>query len=183
LGGNSPPQTQSQTNFGLAFTDLTITLHGADPNTDSLAYRVMTPPTAATLYQWTPSGRGAAIIAPNTVVTDPGGQVIFNLPSAGSDTFTFVANDGLADSAAATSTVYMLLPPTISTSSSGLNMDGSFSLGFVADPNVNWSVWASTNLTSWSILGAAVQSSPGVFQYNDPAAINLPVRFYRVTTP
>jgi alpha-tubulin suppressor-like RCC1 family protein len=181
--GNVPPQSMPQTNSGLAFADLTIVLQAYDLNSDPLTYRIGSLPAVGTLYQWTSTGRGAPITASNTAVADAAGRVIFSMPAAGGDTFTFVANDGLADSSPATASVFMLQPPVISTAWSGLNTSGSFSLAFAADSNVTWRVWGSTNLTSWSVLGTAAQASPGLFQFTDSSATNWPQRFYRLTSP
>jgi alpha-glucosidase len=64
--------------------------------------------------------------------------------------------------------------------------DGSMSLlatGQVAQP---WSWWAGTNLgpppTRWNLLSTGVFSN-GPAQLLDPAATNLPRRFYRLSTP
>ena len=180
LGDNLPPQARGQTNYAVALLDLIISLTGGDPNGDSLSYRVATLPATGSLYQWTSGGRGSPITVPSTAVDDSGGRVIFALPTAGNDNFTFTANDGEVDSSSATVKVNMIDPPTISVSVPSMS---SISLNFTARSNTAWRVWTSTNLTAWSVLGSAVQSPPGVFQYNDTSATNRPLRFYRVTSP
>jgi len=44
-------------------------------------------------------------------------------------------------------------------------------------------VSASTNLVNWALLGPATETAPGVFYFNDPAAANLPQRFYKAGVP
>jgi alpha-tubulin suppressor-like RCC1 family protein len=183
LGGNLTPQARGQTNYAVALLDLNILMTGADPNGDSLSYRIGALPATGTLYHWTPGGRGSPITAPSTAVDDSGGRVIFALPTAGNDSFTFTVNDGEADSAPATVTVNFILAPVIDVSSLSMGVNGEFSLSFTGDTNASYRVWASTNLTTWTVLGPATQSPPGEFHFTDTAATNWPLRFYRVTCP
>jgi alpha-tubulin suppressor-like RCC1 family protein len=183
LGGNLPPQALAQTNPAVPPPEFTITLAGTDPNNDALTFRVLTLPAAGQLYQWTSAGCGPAITAINTPVDDANGRIIYHRPEAGSDSFTFAADDGLADSAPAVVTVCLVQPPVLSPGSTGLNEDGSFTLSFMADTKRVWNVWGSTNLTSWDALGPAMQVAPSVFEYTDITATNWPQRFYRVTSP
>jgi alpha-tubulin suppressor-like RCC1 family protein len=100
--GDLRPEALDETSAGVTLTDRSISLAGSDPDGDALSYRVTTLPTLGTLYQWTSTGRGGAITAPNTPVADVGGRVIYATATAGNDGFNFVANDGVADSDAAT---------------------------------------------------------------------------------
>lgn len=181
--GNLPPSAQDQTNFSFAGQDVTITLQGSDANGDFLTYRVVTLPTAGKLFQWTPSGRGSSITATNSVVEDIGGRVILDFPLSSNSSFTFILNDGLSDSAPATVVVDSFPAPVIDVSNLSMGSGGEFFLSFVGFTNASYHVWASTNLTTWSVLGSATQSPPGVFQFTDTTATNWPQRFYRATCP
>ena len=96
------------------------------------------------------------------------------------DMFGFVANDGLSDSAPAVVTVIVLPRPLIQ---SAEFVAGGFQFGFEGVTNAIYSVQGSTNLTAWTRLGTASQSSPGQFLFLDPGTTNRPARFYRVTSP
>ncbi len=61
--------------------------------------------------------------------------------------------------------------------------DGLFQIGFSGAADLPYAVWASTNLFDWSRIGTAAQPSPGVFQFEDPAATNYFARFYQVRLP
>jgi hypothetical protein len=60
---------------------------------------------------------------------------------------------------------------------------GSFEVRFTGDPCAPYSIWASTNLIDWSLLGAANPSTNGWFRFLDLNATNLPRCFYRAATP
>ncbi len=61
---------------------------------------------------------------------------------------------------------------------------GGFHLSLTNVPGLYFSVVATTNLITpppnWTPLGAALEISPGVYQFTDPQATNLPGRYYRV---
>lgn len=99
--GNSIPRAEGQTNHQTGIQDFTIKLSSSDHDGDALRFRIVTLPLTGALYQWTSAGRGAPIVTANSAVTDPGNRVIFAMASPGSDDFTFLANDGLADSSVA----------------------------------------------------------------------------------
>jgi len=58
---------------------LNITLSGSDPDSDPISFSVVSPPVRGYLYQYNSSsgGAGAQINQPETLVTDPNGQVVF----------------------------------------------------------------------------------------------------------
>ena len=64
-----------------------------------------------------------------------------------------------------------------------LDATGKFHLAFDGQADAKYSVWASTNLTNWTQLGATTQVSPGSFLFDDAAATNYPTRFYRILWP
>jgi hypothetical protein len=169
--------------------DLPITLLGALPNNTPLSYRVSSLPAVGALYQFTGGTRGAPIVAANTLVTDALGRIIFapaaNQAGSPPTTFNFEAGDGLSFSLPASVTVNIILPsaPTFDLTASGLTPDHAFQLAFTGAINAAYRVWASTNLTTWELLGPASSPAPGVFQFLDAAATNRPMRFYRATAP
>jgi hypothetical protein len=61
--------------------------------------------------------------------------------------------------------------------------DGRVTMAFSAPDGQVYAVEASTNLVDWERIGVAVQTGPGVFEFEDPAAARLPARFYRLVIP
>jgi hypothetical protein len=62
--------------------------------------------------------------------------------------------------------------------------NGAFHLAFTNAPRATFTVLASsTNLSGWTPLSDPTQTMSGVFEFADPAATNLPRRFYRVRSP
>ncbi len=78
--------------------DKVVQLRGSDRNSDGLAFRVTALPARGSLYQYEAGGRGAAITATNTWVSDNLGQLIFvsgeASPDVPYDMFEFQAHDG-----------------------------------------------------------------------------------------
>jgi hypothetical protein len=76
-------------------------------------------------------------------------------------------------------------PPTL------IPLPGSAAAGFqFAFTNTSgaiFSVLTATNVTltssNWTVLGQAIEISPGKFQFTDPQTTNNPKRFYRVSSP
>jgi uncharacterized repeat protein (TIGR01451 family) len=183
VGCNLPPQATSNVVSGLANHDLVISMRGTDPNGDPLRFRVSAQPPTGTLYQFTNGARGDAI---KDMVADPGGRVIFApaMNDYGSPyaSFSFVANDGEADSAAAPVTISISPPPAPTITSFGLGTNGACILTYNGDSNTTYCVWASTDLSSWEYLGPTTQIAPGKFLFSDASARTLPRRFYRIST-
>ena len=65
--------------------------------------------------------------------------------------------------------------------------DGRFQFSFTGSPGLSYGVLCATNLSvslsNWTLLGPATETSPGQFQFTDPAAMSSPVRYYRVRCP
>jgi hypothetical protein len=59
----------------------------------------------------------------------------------------------------------------------------SFNLAFSGTSNATYSLWASTNLTDWTNIGSATETSPGSYQFVDATSTNYPSRLYRVSGP
>lgn len=99
------------------------------------------------------------------------------------DSFGFVANDALLDSTPVTCSISTVPPPWIQGASVSNGPPASATLSFLAISNATFSVWRSTDLVSWTSLGAAVQIAPGQFTFTDTTISNAPVRFYRIRCP
>jgi hypothetical protein len=56
-------------------------------------------------------------------------------------------------------------------------------LNFGGSANATYSVWSSTNLTQWQLLGTSAEFSPGYYEFFDLTATNWPERFYRISAP
>jgi alpha-tubulin suppressor-like RCC1 family protein len=188
LGGNWQPEANPQTLAAQADQDLLIELSGFDADGDPLSFRISQLPAAGTLFQYAAGGRGTPVTNPNTSVSDAQGRVVF-APEPGSfgspyDSFCFLANDGLGDSAPGVVTIHGPPPaPQLSVALSGWNSDGIFELNFSGGNGAVYRVWGSTNLTDWELLGTAAETSPGWYQFADPFAANWPWRFYRAGSP
>lgn len=61
--------------------------------------------------------------------------------------------------------------------------NGGYQLSFGGQIGFGYRVWASTNLTQWTTLGAPNEGSPASFQFSDFSAPSLHSRFYRLTKP
>jgi hypothetical protein len=187
--GNIAPQAASQTANGYVNHELTIALNGSPGDGPLLNYRVVAAPLTGALFQYTNGGRGGVINLASPAVADTGGRVIFvaatNSTGSPYDGFNFVANDGLNDSAPAAVTVNVGFPaaPQTQMSSWSIGGGGNFTLGFLGSSNAMYSIWGSTDLATWSWLGAAVEGTPGIYQFTDTTVSNWPARFYKVTAP
>ena len=70
-------------------------------------------------------------------------------------------------------------PIRIVTAACGVLPTGAFQLFFTGAINGTYEVWASSDLSHWSLLGTASSQAPGYFSYGDITATNEPLRFYR----
>jgi hypothetical protein len=65
--------------------------------------------------------------------------------------------------------------------------DGSVQLAFANSSGASFSVLGTTNValhpSNWTVLGVAMEVSPGQFQFTDTQATNNPRQFYRVRSP
>ena len=72
-----------------------------------------------------------------------------------------------------------VLRPSSPTLTQPAMSNGIFSLGVSGDTGPDYQLWASTNLTGWSLLGQS--NSPALpFVFKDSSATNFPQRFYRI---
>ena len=184
IGPNLPPATADQSVIGAVNQEQIVVPSAFDPNGDAVNFRIGSLPLAGALYQYDAGERGQKISMPNTPPTDSLGRVIFvpGTDAAGWPyaSFTFIANDGEADSPPATTTVNIIFVPVISANAWA---NSEFSFHFAGDANASYRVWMSTNLVNWSDLGAVDQTLPGLFQFIDTSVTNGSPRFYRVTCP
>jgi alpha-tubulin suppressor-like RCC1 family protein len=186
LGGRYRPQAVAQNVVGAANRDTLISLTGADPQSNSVSFRITSLPTAGKLYQYANGTRGAAINAADTWIPDAAGGGVIFAPTAngfGSPyaTFTFVASSVSVDSLPAPVTINVLAP--VAPFVSGFSRDGSggFQIAFGGDSNTTYCVWTSTNLAFWEYLGIASQVLPGTFTFRDVSPLEAS-RFYRMST-
>ncbi|HEV2696152.1 MAG TPA: LamG-like jellyroll fold domain-containing protein [Verrucomicrobiae bacterium] len=186
--GNQPPQVNNAIFNGYVNHDLAFALPGVDPDGNPLSYRIRSLPVSGSLYQSSGGTRGAQITAPNTVVSDPSGQLVFAGATNGTGTpyanLSFMAGDSFYNSGSAQVTFNIALPSApqfgnVSFDSGG----GNFDLNFSGSSNATYSVWASTNLSAWNLIGSTIESVPGQYQYLDVNTTNYPQRFYRISAP
>ncbi len=79
---------------------------------------------------------------------------------------------------------WALLPaPELNRPGPGAISNGMFALTFTGRTNIAYSVWASTNLHTWELLGPATDAGGGSFSFVDADTPLWPRRFYRVGLP
>jgi hypothetical protein len=184
-------QANAQTVLGYVNHDLPITLSGSDPDGKLLSFYVSSLPTAGTLYQYSGGVGGSVINVSNTLVSDAAGRVIFapGLNGVGNPyaVFSFTANNVFSGSTPAQVTVNMNLPlaPQLTNCfwMTGTNGSRLFALNFDGSSNATYSVWSSTNLLQWHLMGASAEPSPGHYEFFDMTATNWLERFYRISAP
>ena len=76
------------------------------------------------------------------------------------------------------------VPTLVNVSDSGTN---GFQFAFSNSLGATFSVLSSTNVSlsqiNWTVLGQAMQTVPGEFQFTDMQTTNYPQRYYRVSSP
>jgi alpha-tubulin suppressor-like RCC1 family protein len=183
--GNSAPTANALNGTGYVNHDLVLTLSGTDLNKDGLNYRLLSVPLQGTVYQYNAGSRGAVLDGGNPNVTDAAGRLIYAPASnvLGAQFATFVANDGVTDSAAAQITANISLPAAPVFNGSTTFSNGVCQVNFTGSSNATYSVWASTNLTTWERLGTANPLSGTQYDWSDLDATNWQQRFYRASAP
>jgi hypothetical protein len=75
-------------------------------------------------------------------------------------------------------------PPVLKSPVWSATGGGMFQFTFTNSAGIDFTALTSTNLalplTNWTIMGNAIQASPGQYQFTDPGATNWPQQFYRV---
>lgn len=61
--------------------------------------------------------------------------------------------------------------------------NGGLQCSFDGQIGFGYTVWASTNLTQWTVLGVPNEDGPASFRFSDRTAVNLHHRFYRLSRP
>lgn len=118
----------------------------------------------------------------NTLRPVTGGYMV----SSYFDLFTELSLDGGASWAPSTNgpmTITLTLPASTPPSlliSPVILSNGSFEFTYSSQFGSNFTVYASTNLSSWSAIGAASQYSTGWYKFTDLNATNFPRRFYQL---
>jgi hypothetical protein len=186
--GNQAPFANNVTASGYVNHDLTFALSGGDPDGNSLSFYVTSLPPVGALYQYSSGSRGSPITSPNTLVTDPSGQLIFAPANGGTGSpyasFSFTASDSFYNSVVAQVTINIGLPAVPQFDNVFWNSaNDNFTLNFLGSSNATYSVWSSTNLFNWTDIGTAVEAEPGLYQYIDSTVTNSPQCFYRLSAP
>jgi hypothetical protein len=187
--GNQPPLVNNLTCSGFASHDLILPLTATSPDGQPLTLRVAALPAAGSLYQYANGARSTPVSTLNTPVSDPSGRLVFAPAPAQTGapytSFSFLAEDGFYRSGTAQVTVNIGLPdvPQLAAPLWSPANPAGWALRFAGSSNATYSVWASTNLFTWEKLGTADESSPGQYQFVDPAGTNNAQCFYRTTAP
>lgn len=194
--------TSPATFTGYVNTDLPISLPAYKPTGGPLNLRLRSLPTAGMLCQFMAGKRGAPISDTNTLVSDLEGRVVFvpapNAFGSPYSTFSFLSTDATTNTPAAAVTINIVLPtaPQMRASNSGWvlpappqltalsnGLHSGWALSFGGHSNLVYSVWASTNLADWELLGPVTWTNGNQFGFQDSAATNFSRRFYRISTP
>lgn len=61
--------------------------------------------------------------------------------------------------------------------------NSTFNFAFGGLPNATYTIWGSTNLVNWTVLGTPDQPTAGSFHFTDTVLTNSLRRFYRVSFP
>jgi subtilisin-like proprotein convertase family protein len=161
---NPPP---SATNLNLATpmnTTAAATLSAADIDGDPITFQIVTPPAHGQLVSLNPNS-GAFSYRPDANF-------------ASNDAFTFLASDGLTNSAAAAVNIAVNATSPVFTGYERFD-DGRFVLHVLAPPGPAYVIESSTNLINWlPIATNTTPASPYDFVAGD--APDFPQRFYRV---
>jgi hypothetical protein len=185
--GNQPPRVGSLTVTGYVNHDLALALPATDPDGNPFNLRLLTLPAAGTLYQSSNGQRGTVISATNTLVSDSAGQVVFvaatNATGNPYATFAFRAEDAFYRSTNADAQVIIAVPASAEFACPAWDTSGQMGLAFTGSSNATYSLWASSDLTNWLLLGIPAETAPGQYQWLDATATNYPKRFYRTTAP
>jgi DNA-binding beta-propeller fold protein YncE len=134
----------------------------------------------------------ANLRAPFTPASDQPWLTITGITN-GVVSFSFTANAGAERTAHLTllgqtipiTQAASVTPPTLIVSQ--VLGNGVFQFAFSNNQDASFTVLSSTNvslpLTNWTVVGAATNTAPGLFQFTTPPVTNDPQRFYRVRSP
>ena len=130
------------------------------------------------------------------VVTVPNGLSVTytyngsSTPPINAGAYTVVAMSANIDYQGSATNTLVITPPApapITLGRSSILSDGTFQLSFTNTPGGSFSVLGSADPTApvadWTVLGNAVEVSPGQFQFIDMDATNQSLEFYRISSP
>lgn len=161
---NPPPVATNLTLAAQMNSPSSGTLTAGDIDGDPLTFQIVAPPAHGQLTSFNPATGGFTYT--------PGPNYV------GADAFTFAANDGSANSTAATANITVSATIPAFTGFERL-AGGQFELRVVAPAGPAYTIEASTNLFDW--LPIVTNSTPAPpFDFIDADATNFPRRFYRV---
>ena len=152
-------QPQSQTNTVGATVTLGVAATGINPLT----------------YHWQ---KNAVSLSNQTNAT----LTFASLQSTDAGTYTVLIGDANGNTLTS-SNALLAVSPVIILSKTARLTNGIFSFGYSNPSAIPFKVYASTNTTTWSMIGITTQASPGFFQFSDIASTNLPQRFYQLRWP
>ncbi|HNQ87231.1 MAG TPA: PA14 domain-containing protein [Verrucomicrobiota bacterium] len=171
---NQPPTANpnagaTRQNSALTIAAVKLSGNDADPDHDPLSV----------------VGVSAASVQGGTVALDAG-QVTYTPATdfTGSDSYTYTVSDGRGGTAVGT--VHVEVIPS---SGQGQNVwgvrleNGTCTIVFAGIPGVTYAIEASADLDSWVKLGEAPAGANGLFEWLDPDASSVPIRFYRSCQP
>jgi hypothetical protein len=118
---------------------------------------------------------------------DSTGRVFFATTNLGAGHHAVLASY-YSDTIFASSIGWVAASPPILLTSPVMLGDGSFKLGFTNASGAPFTVLGTTDLllplTNWDVIGPAIETLPGQFQFNHPqASNNNNIRFYSVRSP
>jgi VCBS repeat-containing protein len=151
---------------------LTTTLLANDstPNSGGFASLVITAVS-------TPGTLGTVTLANGAVTYSAKGHFPNLVPGQTvSDTFTYRVTDSAGASSVASVNVIVAGAPIVTSG----NTLGAGQLRITGIPGTICTILASTNLINWSAIGTATETSPGVFQFNDPSVALHQKRYYLI---
>lgn len=82
-----------------------------------------------------------------------------------------------------TDTVLETPPAPFSLGNAKFLPSGVFHITFTGTPDTTYSLWSSTNLTTWTKIGASTEDLPGQYEADDTTAPNHGQRFYQLRWP
>ncbi len=109
--------------------------------------------------------------------------------NVGSYTVVGNINNPNYQGSAVTNTLVIAPPASmpITLGGSAIQANGTFQLNFTNTPSAKFSILGSADLsapfTNWTVLGVAMEVSPGDFQFTDLQATNVSKRFYIIRSP
>jgi hypothetical protein len=98
-----------------------------------------------------------------------------------------VSARGVSFGGDATFTTLALPPLTLNLQLEQIKRNARAELTFSNQPGAHFTVLGTTNislpLSEWTVLGSAIETSPGKFEFIDTGVTNRPQNFYRVRSP